>query len=74
MLLKEAQKNGSFDFSRPVLLGYGGLDDTLLKKFYEDSKEVWDAGQYVYDPVILSGAIGTHLGPGVIGVAFFAKN
>lgn len=74
MLLKEAQKNGSFDFSRPVLLGYGGLEDTLLKKFYEDSKEVWDAGQYVYDPVILSGAIGTHLGPGVIGVAFFAKN
>lgn len=74
MLLKEAQKNGSFDFSRPVLLGYGGLEDTLLKKFYEDSKEVWDAGKYVYDPVILSGAIGTHLGPGVIGVAFFAKN
>ena len=74
MLLKEAQKNGSFDFARPVLLGYGGLDDTLLKKFYEDSREVWDAGQYVYDPVILSGAIGTHLGPGVIGVAFFAKN
>lgn len=74
MLLKEAQKNGSFDFSRPVLLGYGGLEDTLLKKFYEDSKEVWDAGQYVYDPVILSGAIGTHLGPGVIGVAFFAKD
>ena len=74
MLLKEAQKNGSFDFSRPVLLGYGGLEDTLLKKFYEDSKEVWDAGQYAYDPVILSGAIGTHLGPGVIGVAFFAKN
>lgn len=74
MLLKEAQKNGSFDFARPVLLGYGGLDDTLLKKFYEDSREVWDAGRYVYDPVILSGAIGTHLGPGVIGVAFFAKN
>ena len=29
-------------------------------------------GGLAYDPVILSGAIGTHLGPGAVGVAFFA--
>ena len=72
MLLQEIEKYGGVDFSRPVLLGYGGQSDELLKKFYEDSQEIWKEGNIGYDPVILSGAIGTHLGPGVVGVAFFA--
>lgn len=72
LLVQQIEKVGGVDFARPVLLGYGGLNDSMLQKYYEDSHALWESGHLAYDPVILSGAIGTHLGPGVVGVAFFA--
>ena len=44
----------------------------FIQRYYEDSRPLWENGGLAYDPVILSGAIGTHLGPGAVGVAFFA--
>lgn len=62
------------DLEKPYFLGYTGLNDTLLQKYIEDSRELWqDRTQSL--PISTVGAtIGTHVGPGGIAVAFFAKN
>ena len=72
LLVQQIEKAGGVDFARPVLLGYTGQSDAQLQRYYEDSRPLWENGGLAYDPVILSGAIGTHLGPGAVGVAFFA--
>ena len=72
LLVQQIEKAGGVDFARPVLLGYSGQSDAQLQRYYEDSRPLWENGGLAYDPVILSGAIGTHLGPGAVGVAFFA--
>lgn len=71
LLVTEIEKAGGVDFSKPILLGYTGLNDTLLKKYIEDSASLWEqSGQTLrYTPI--GSVIGTHAGPGAIGVAFF---
>ena len=71
MLVQRIAAAGGVDFSRPVLLGYTGLSDALLQKYIQDSKALW-AGQVDSLPVTtVGGAVGTHVGPGAIAVAFF---
>ncbi len=57
----------------PLLLGYSGLSDKLLRKYLADSRSVWE-GKIAEEgiPVVMVGAtIGTHVGPGAVAVAFF---
>ncbi len=71
-LLRELiAKCGGIDFNRPYALAYSGLSDALLKKYIEDSTELWE-GKAEELPVSTVGCvIGTHAGPGAIAVAFF---
>ena len=64
---------GGIDFSMPYAVAYSGLSDKLIDKYLEDSSSLYeDSTEYV--PVHMIGsAIGTHVGPGAIAVAFFAK-
>lgn len=73
LLISEIDKAGGVDFSKPVLFGYSGLSDTLLLKYIEDSKHLWEGKlqSIRYDSV--GSVIGTHVGPGAIVVAFFKK-
>ncbi len=74
MLMEEVKKCGGIDYSMPFSLGYTGLDDTLLKKYIEDSRSLW-AGLVDELPVSTIGStIGTHAGPGGICVSFFAAS
>ena len=52
---------------------YSGLDTMAIDKYVKDNQSLWgDLGDKV--PKYLLGAtIGTHVGPGVVGVAFFEK-
>ncbi|MDO4607863.1 MAG: DegV family protein [Clostridia bacterium] len=73
-LIKEIESTSGIDFSKPLRLGYTGLTDALLQKYIEDSSELW-AGHS--DSIVVShigSTIGTHVGPGAIAVAFFAKD
>lgn len=73
LLMKEIQSTGGIDFRRPFLLAYSGLSDELLRKYISDSRPLWE-GQTAELPVAtIGGAIGTHVGPGAVGVAFFQK-
>lgn len=71
LLVQEIEKAGGVDFEKPVLLGYTGLSDTLLLKYIEDSKHIWEQGLATVRYTTIGSVIGTHAGPGAIGVAFF---
>lgn len=73
LLATEIEKAGGVNFNRPILLGYTGLSDALLQKYIEDSKHLWENGAEKLGTTIIGSVIGTHAGPGAIGVAFFKK-
>ena len=74
-LHQQVEKHG-IDFTMPVLLGYTGLSQKLLKKYLDDNRAIWEGRVAEEDlPITSVGAtIGTHVGPGAIALAFFAKN
>lgn len=73
LLVKEIEEAGGVDFSKPVMLGYTGLSDDLLRKYMEDSKHLWGDARESLHTTCIGSAIGTHAGPGAIAVAFFKK-
>ena len=70
LMNKEIARLG-VDFSKPILLGYTGTDDALLRKYMEESSDLWEGR--VLPSTIVSAVIGTHAGPGAVAVAFFSK-
>ena len=66
---QEAEKLG-IDLTKPVLLGYTGTDDSLLKKYMEECGDFWPENTPV---TVVSGVVGAHAGPGAVAIAFFAK-
>ena len=63
-----ASYNG-IDFSLPYELAYTGLSHEMLDKYIKDSHDLYgDRNLYISQ---IGPTIGTHIGPGAIGVAFF---
>lgn len=71
-LNKEIEASGGVDFSKPVMLGYAGLDDEMLKKYIQESISIWENRRL--NAAIIGSTIGTHVGPGAVAVAFFKNN
>ena len=73
-LHQQVEKHG-IDFGMPVLLGYTGLSQKLLKKYLDDNRAIWEDKVAEKDlPITSVGAtIGTHVGPGAIALAFFRE-
>jgi len=64
---------GDIDFSMPCSYVYSGNSDELLQKYIADLANGWN-GQPDAIPVYSIGStIGTHVGPGAFGFAFFVK-
>lgn len=61
------------DFSMPYGVLWSGFDESALDKYVKDSYELWgnDTDYLPWYP--LGATIGTHVGPGAVGVAFFEK-
>lgn len=57
------------DWDKPCMLGYTGTSDELLQK-YRDQSEIWPGDVF---STLVSGVVGTHVGPGAVAVAFFSK-
>lgn len=71
LLVKEIETAGGVDFSMPVLLGFTGIEDSLLKKYVQDSTLLWEGHADSLRAERIGGIIGTHVGPGAVAVAFF---
>ena len=72
LLVQEIQKAGGVDFEKPVLLGYTGLSDAMLRKYITDSAALWENSLDALPSTIVGSVVGTHVGPGAVAVAFFA--
>ena len=64
---------GGIDFTMPYVLGYSGLSDAFLQKYIRDSESLWKGYTDNVPYHMIGSTIGTHVGPGAIAVAFFAK-
>lgn len=69
LMNQEVVKTG-IDASVPMMLGYTGTDDEFLRKYRQDSGELWSADT---PESLVCGVVGTHAGPGAVAIAFFAK-
>lgn len=74
LLVQEIQKTSGVDFDRPYLLGYTGLEDSLLQKYIADSAALWAEHTDALPVGTIGGTIGTHVGPGAVAVAFFQRS
>lgn len=72
LLVQEIQKAGGVDFHKPILLGYTGLSDMLVKKYIQDSASLWQDHVDALNVEVIGSVVGTHAGPGAVAVAFFA--
>ena len=68
-LMDDKVKALGVDWDKPCLLGYTGTNDDLLTK-YRSQSGIWTGDVY---GSIVSGVVGTHVGPGAVAVAFFSK-
>jgi DegV family protein with EDD domain len=73
ILTELVAKEGGIQFDKPYCLAYSGLSDKMLQKYVKDHEELYKDHCKAEDlPVSSIGsAIGTHIGPGGIAVAFF---
>lgn len=74
LLNSEILKSGGICFDMPYSLAYSGFDDTIIKKYTEDNKDIWCSHTDKLVINTVGGTIGTHVGPGAIAVAFFAAD
>lgn len=72
-LLRKMVEEKGVDFSRPVQIGYTGLDNSTLRKYVADSAELYEDTRPELPISLVGSVIGTHVGPGAIAVAFFQK-
>lgn len=80
MVFEEIEKAGGVDFTRPIWVAYSGLSDKTARKYIADSlaiateKGLISSPDEIEMPLTLVGAvIGTHVGPGGVAFAFFAR-
>lgn len=66
-------KKGGINFEMPYGLVYSGIDDNNLQKYINESNYLWKDQTNEIPTHIIGSTIGTHVGPGAVGIAFFAK-
>ena len=71
LLIKEIEAAGGVGFDKPLLLGYTGITDVVLRKYIEDSAALWTGKTDALEVTPIGSGVGTHVGPGAIAVAFF---
>ncbi len=68
MLRDLVNKTGGIDFSKPFCVAHG-CEDEAMKTFLAESKELFHDADV--PSVTIGCVIGTHTGPGVVGLAYF---
>ena len=64
---------GKIDFSMPAAYVYSGLNDEPLQKYIKDAANTWEDQMEDMPIYSIGTTIGTHVGPGAFGIAFFVK-
>lgn len=72
-LLNKLVNEVGIDFNMPLGIVWSGLDDIVLQKYVKDSASLWNEHLSEIRSFMIGSTIGTHVGPGTIGLAFFQK-
>lgn len=72
-LMELVKSTGGIDFNEPFALAYSGLSNVELQKYIEDSVSIYSEYEGKLPTFTIGAAIGTHVGPGAIAIAFFGK-
>ena len=70
MMNKKAQEL-NIDFTKPVMVGFTGTEDTLLQKYLVESENFFSGNGF--DRSIVGAVVGTHAGPNAVALAFFSR-
>ena len=75
LLHREIANVGGVDFAMPGALGYSGASDAKLRKYLDEYRDLWEGAISEEELPIsqVGAAIGCHVGPGGIAVAFYGK-
>lgn len=73
LLTQLVDRCGGADFSMPYGLVYSGLSDEYVRKYLSDSESLWKDNTDDVPVYMIGSTIGTHIGPGGVGVCFFSK-
>lgn len=71
MLTKQIESRGGVDFGMPMLLGFTGIDDHILRDYLEGNSHLFGGQISGLRSTLVGSVVGTHAGPGAIAVAFF---
>lgn len=69
----EIAKCGGIDFDMPFYTIYSGNDQTKIDNYIKDNADLWECAIDKVRKNCIGATIGTHVGPGAIGIAFFSK-
>lgn len=67
------EKDGGIDFDMPYGLISSGNDDSNIKLYQTVGEKLWNAHTNKMPIFKMGSTIGTHIGPGAVGIAFFKK-
>ena len=73
LLNKLVEEKKGIDFEMPYATVWTGLEKTTLEKYIRDSAHLWKEHAEEILAYVVGATIGTHIGPGAVGVAFFEK-
>ena len=73
LLNKLIQESNGIDFDMPFGTLWSGLSTVMLDKYIQDSASLWQDSTDAVPRYQLGATIGTHVGPGAVGFAFFEK-
>lgn len=71
LLRKFIAEAGGINFNRKFSLVYSGVNTDLLQQYIDDSTDLWESKTDKLPASPIGAVIGTHIGPGAIGIAFF---
>lgn len=74
LLVEQARKCGGISYVEPYMVAYSGLSDDLLNKYLRDSASHFPIEVDNIPVCHIGSTIGTHVGPGAVAVAFFARS
>lgn len=69
----DIEKVGGIDLSMPFCAIYSGNDQTKIDNFIKDNQQLWGCDIADVKKNCIGATIGTHVGPGALGVVFFTK-
>ncbi|MEE3487160.1 MAG: DegV family protein [Bulleidia sp.] len=74
LMVKYIEEHNGIDFSMPVSTSYSGHSDYNLQNWIKSHGDILEGHEAEIHESQMGSVVGTHCGPGVVGIAYFSKN